>query len=65
MKRIYALLSSQGTACAETALFASELTAENRARIEATIDPRAPDAAVPGTWTDCSGNEALTIPEAA
>ncbi len=56
---IYALLSNQGTACDETALSADEYTAENRARIEAAIDPENPDAPVPGTWTDCSGNEAL------
>lgn len=58
---VYALLNSQGTACAETALFAfmGEYTAANRARVESEIDPRSPDAPVPGTWTDCSENEAL------
>lgn len=57
--RLYALLSTQGTACHETVLLAHEYTAEARARIEADIDPSNPDAPVPGTWTDCTENDAL------
>ena len=58
MEKIYALLSNQETACAETVLYASEYTATNRARVEAEIQ-RDPDAPVPGTWCDVSDNEAL------
>lgn len=57
--KIFALLSSQGTACSETVLFAHEYTAENRARIEADIDPSNHDAPIPGTWVDCTDNDAL------
>ena len=57
--RIIALLSSQGTACSETALYGSDNTPEQRRRIEAAIDPHAIDPPVRGTWTDCSDNEAL------
>lgn len=59
MSKIFALLSKQGTACSETVLFAYEYTAEARARIEADIDASSPDAPVAGTWTDCTGNDAL------
>ncbi len=59
MPKVYALLSKQGTACSETALFAHEYTAENRARIEAEIATNNPDAPIPGTWADCTGNDAL------
>jgi hypothetical protein len=57
--KIFALLSKQGTACSETVLFAHEYTAEGRARIEAAIDGSDPDGPVPGTWTDCTDNDAL------
>lgn len=56
----FALLNSQGTACAETALDGHEgLNRELRARIEDQINPADPDAPIPGSWTDCTGNSAL------
>jgi hypothetical protein len=58
----YALVSGQGTACAETVLYADEYTAENRAKAEADFchDLTQPveDRPIPGTWTDVSDNDA-------
>lgn len=59
MEKIYALLTADGTACAETALHESEYTPENRARVEAEINPRERHPPVPGTWIDVSENEAF------
>lgn len=58
-KRIYALMSSQGTACAETVLSEDEYNAENREQMEeiARADTSR-DRPIPGTWTDVSDNEA-------
>lgn len=57
--RYYALLSSQGTACAETVLREDEYTAENRFAMEVAATSRTDaDAPVPNTWTDVSDNEA-------
>lgn len=61
---IMALLSSQGTACSETALYGADDTPEARARIEAAIVSSQDDAPIPGTWTDCSENEALWLDDA-
>jgi hypothetical protein len=58
MLKKYALLSSQGTACAETVLVGAHYTVDQRDRIEASIDSRNPDAPIPGTWTDVTDNEA-------
>ena len=60
MTRIFALLSSQGTACTETVLTESEYAnAAMRAKIErACCNLGWPDDPVPGTWTDVSNNEA-------
>jgi hypothetical protein len=55
----FALVSAQGTACAETVLLESEYTPEMRARIEAQIDPANSDAPIPGTWTDVTDNDAF------
>ncbi|MGK2884347.1 MAG: hypothetical protein ACSLE8_06160 [Rhodococcus sp. (in: high G+C Gram-positive bacteria)] len=58
--KIVALVSKQGTACAETALYGADDTPENRASVEldAVLD-LSPDAPVPGSWTDVSDNDAL------
>lgn len=55
----YALVSSQGTACAETILFENEYTPEGRARIERQFCNGTNDAPITGTWRDVSENEAL------
>lgn len=62
-QRIYALLTSQGTACTETALFESEYTVANRSKVEimAANDSR-PDKPIPGTWTDVTDNGAFREP---
>jgi hypothetical protein len=59
--RLFALLSEQGTACAETVLTEDEYNdperrraAENRARLTSGDDPP-----VPGTWTDVTDNDAI------
>jgi hypothetical protein len=59
---IYALLNPQGTACAETALCGLHYSDENlRTQAEQYAEAdRLPDSAIPGTWTDCTDNEALT-----
>lgn len=56
---IVALLSPQGTACAETALIGADDTPANRSDIERALCTGGPDSPVAGTWTDCSDNEAL------
>ena len=57
--RYFAMLSAQGTACAETVLTEDEYadplrvrTAETRAR-----HTPGPDAPIPGTWTDVTDND--------
>jgi hypothetical protein len=59
--RKYALVSSQGTACAETVLYEDEYTPERRAYIEANIVRSMPaiDRPVLGSWTDVTDNDAL------
>lgn len=55
-----ALVTSQGTACSETVLYADEDTPEMRASIERQFCSRAGyDQPLPGTWTDVSDNDAL------
>ncbi len=56
--RIVALVTIKGTACAETALYGPQDTAENRACIDrlALNDP-GPDAPLPGQWVDVTDNE--------
>jgi hypothetical protein len=61
-QHVVALLSQQGTACLETALYGEDDTPANRLRIEADICPRDPDPPVPGTWTDVSDNDAFWPP---
>lgn len=56
---VVALLSAQGTACLETALYGEEDTPEKRAKVEVTIDHTLPDPPIPGTWADVSDNEAF------
>lgn len=53
----FALLSEQGTACAETVLSESEYTAANRAKIEKSFCGIGPDAPQAGTWTDVTDND--------
>ena len=57
----YALLSAQGTACAETVLTADEYAdPARRAAIEnAARSDTSADAPVLGTWTDVTDNDAL------
>jgi hypothetical protein len=57
----YALLSKQGTACAETVLTEAEYRDPSvRARIEREAQGSSgPDAPVLGTWTEVSENEHL------
>lgn len=57
--KIMALLSVQSTACVETALIDGEDTPENRAGIERMHCTGHRDAPLPGTWTNCSEDEAL------
>lgn len=56
--RLYALVSAQGTACAETVLRSDEYTPAARARVEraAALD-RSADRPVAGTWTDVTDND--------
>lgn len=57
--KLYAMLSSQGTACAETVLTAKEYKQVHiRERVEKYCCTGAPDAPVKGSWTDVSDNEA-------
>jgi hypothetical protein len=60
-RKIYALLSAQGTACTETALFEDEYTAENRAIVESRFCSLRVhhDPPIAGTWIDVSENEAF------
>lgn len=51
---VMALLSDQGTACHETALYENEFTLEARAKIEERFCTGRPDAPLAGTWTDCT-----------
>jgi hypothetical protein len=60
MSAIYAMVSKQGTACAETTLTEEEYrdptrrrAAETRARHTA-----GEDAPIPGSWTDVTDNDA-------
>lgn len=62
MKR-YALLTAQGTACAETVLDEEEYTPEWRATVEAACCNGGAADPVAGTWTDVTENEACD-PEA-
>jgi hypothetical protein len=58
--RTFALLSSQGTACSETALTESEYANPSvRAHVEAEFCSGKPDAPLPDTWTDVTDNEAI------
>lgn len=56
--KFYALLSAQGTACAETVLREDEYTERNREAVERTVARMTgDDRPVLGTWTDVSDNE--------
>ena len=59
--RYYALLTTCGTACAETALTESEYNDPAlRAAVERQIGSSiGPDAPIPGTWTDVTDNDAI------
>jgi hypothetical protein len=59
MAKMYAMVSSQGTACYETAICGNCNTAQNRARIEAQAKEHEPESDRPIAWADCSGNDAL------
>lgn len=52
--KILAMVSDQGTACHETAMYEREDTPEMRARIERQFCTGKPDAPVAGTWRDCT-----------
>lgn len=57
--KFYALLSAQGTACAETVLREDEYNERNREAVErAAARMTGDDRPVLGTWTDVSDNEA-------
>jgi hypothetical protein len=60
MKKIYALLSAQGTACLETVLTEQEFNdPQMRERVEAAARAdKLSDPPIPGSWTDVSDNEA-------
>ena len=61
MTKLYSLVSGQGTACEETCLCARHLTEKNKAAVEANASSwgNQIDRAIPGSWTDCSENDAL------
>ncbi len=59
MKRKFALVSDQGTACAETVLLEEEYTEKYRQRIEERFCRGRPDDPIRGTWTDVSDNDAV------
>ena len=64
--KIMAMTTKQGTACAETSLIDGEDTPEMRSKIEAECCLGREDDPVPGSWCDCTANEALwdkTFPE--
>ena len=56
--RLYALVSQQGTACAEIVLTEEEFTSEWRRKTEAQFCRGRADDPVAGTWTDVTDNEA-------
>lgn len=55
----FALISNQGTACAETVLSEKEFTPEFRERIEKQFCRGGEDDPLPDTWRDVTDNEAL------
>lgn len=60
MRTLYALVSEQGTACAETVLIGDECNNPAvRAAIERQFCTGKPDAPIAGTWTDVSDNDYL------
>lgn len=59
-RKLYALVSDQGTACAETLLIGADGTRPAmRAAIERAFCTGKPDAPIAGTWTDVSDNDYL------
>lgn len=63
MPKIVALLTAEGTACVETALYDDEDTPDMRAKVEAEVATYAPDHGnpIPGTWSDVSDNRFLQM----
>ena len=61
MSKLYALLSSQGTACSETVLTEAEYNFAWRDIIEAQYCHGGPDDPVKGSWTDVTENEACSL----
>lgn len=61
LSHMFALVSSQGTACSETALCGDHYTLAHRKEVEEAVgkDKSAADAPLLGSWRDCSGNEVL------
>jgi hypothetical protein len=59
--RLYALVSAQGTACAETVIRSDEDTPELRAIIEKRHCLNRPgwDDPIPGSWTEVTDNDAF------
>jgi hypothetical protein len=58
--RLYALLTAQGTACAETVLTEDEYNDPARKRAvdsRARHTPISPDSPIPGSWADVSDND--------
>jgi len=52
------LVTAQGTACDETCLCDQHDTPEQRASIEEQVSSeKHSDPAIPGSWTDCTGND--------
>ena len=64
-RKLYAMVSGQGTACYEACLCSECDNPQNRAAIEAytTVSSNHMseiDRPMPGSWTDCTDNDALT-----
>ncbi len=58
MRKVYAIVSDQGTACAETALCEKCHGGKHRAKVEKLAATIA-DIPNPRDWHDCTGNDAL------
>lgn len=59
--RLYALITEQGTACAETVLTEDEYSDPLRRRAvdsRAHHTPASPDTPIPNSWVDVSDNDA-------
>jgi len=59
MSRIVAMVSKQGTACAETALHETEDSPETRAEMERQYCHGNHDDPIKGSWVDVTDNDAI------